>query len=43
MIMTARDIQRPDQIIAGMVVIGIIGFSLDLIIKKIEQKMLRWR
>jgi ABC-type nitrate/sulfonate/bicarbonate transport system permease component len=43
MIMTARDIQRPDLIVAGMVVIGVIGFSLDLIIKKIEQKMLRWR
>ncbi len=43
MIMTARDIQRPDQIIAGMVVIGLIGYSLDLVIKKVEQKILRWR
>jgi len=28
MIMTARDIQRPDQIIAGMLIIGIIGWFI---------------
>lgn len=43
MIMTARDIQRADQIIAGMVVIGLIGYSIDLAIRKIENRVLRWR
>ncbi|MEW6409688.1 MAG: ABC transporter permease [Nitrospirota bacterium] len=43
MIMTARDIQRPDQIIAGMVVIGLIGYGMDLLIRKIEGRVLRWR
>jgi len=43
MIMTARDIQRPDQIIAGMAVIGMIGYAMDFGIRKIEYKILRWR
>jgi ABC-type nitrate/sulfonate/bicarbonate transport system permease component len=43
MIMTARDIQRPDQIIAGMAVIGVIGYTMDLVIRKIENRILRWR
>jgi ABC-type nitrate/sulfonate/bicarbonate transport system permease component len=43
MIMTARDIQRPDQIIAGMAVIGVIGYGMDMVIRKIEEKILRWR
>jgi len=43
MIMTARDIQRPDQIIAGMAVIGVIGYAMDFGIRKMENKILRWR
>jgi ABC-type nitrate/sulfonate/bicarbonate transport system permease component len=43
MIMTARDIQRPDQIIAGMAVIGVIGYAIDFGIRKMEHKILRWR
>jgi ABC-type nitrate/sulfonate/bicarbonate transport system permease component len=43
MIMTARDIQRPDQIIAGMAVIGVIGYVMDFGIRKMERKVLRWR
>jgi ABC-type nitrate/sulfonate/bicarbonate transport system permease component len=43
MIMTARDIQRPDQIIAGMGVIGVIGYAIDLIVRKVEDRVLRWR
>ncbi len=43
MIMTARDIQRPDQIIAGMAVIGAIGYGMDTVIRKIEERVLRWR
>ncbi len=43
MIMTARDIQRADQIIAGMAVIGLIGYAMDFFIRKIETILLRWR
>ena len=43
MIMTARDIQRSDEIIAGMVVIGIIGLSIDYCLKLIERHMIKWR
>ena len=43
MIMTARDIQRADQIIAGMFVIGLIGYGMDWAVRRIETRMLRWR
>lgn len=43
MIMTARDIQRPDQIVAGMVVIGLIGLSIDAGLRLLERRLLRWR
>jgi ABC-type nitrate/sulfonate/bicarbonate transport system permease component len=42
MIMTARDIQRPDQIIAGMIVIGLLGYLMDWSLRCIERKILRW-
>jgi ABC-type nitrate/sulfonate/bicarbonate transport system permease component len=43
MIMTARDIQRPDLIIAGMLFIGLIGLVIDFTIRKIESNILKWR
>jgi len=43
MIMTARDIQRADQIVAGMLVIGLIGFAIDALIRAAEGRLLRWR
>lgn len=43
MIMTARDIQRPDLVIAGMAIIGLIGFMLDAVIRMLENRLLRWR
>ena len=43
MIMTARDIQRADQIVAGMFVIGAIGFAMDALIRAAERRLLRWR
>ncbi|MCL5022217.1 MAG: ABC transporter permease [Nitrospirae bacterium] len=43
MIMTARDIQRPDLVVAGMAIIGVIGFAMDFIIRKMEQRVLKWR
>ncbi len=43
MIMTARDIQRPDEILAGMMVIGLIGLGIDSILRFIESRHLKWR
>jgi ABC-type nitrate/sulfonate/bicarbonate transport system permease component len=43
MIMTARDIQRPDQIIAGMLIIGLVGLFIDFLIRIFEASMLKWR
>ncbi len=43
MIMTARDIQRPDEIIAGMLVIGVIGFIIDVFLRFLESIFAPWR
>ena len=43
MIMTARDIQRPDEILAGMLVIGLIGLSINALLKACEARAIRWR
>lgn len=43
MIMTARDIQRPDLVIAGMATIGFVGYMLDLLLRFLEARSLRWR
>ncbi len=43
MIMTARDIQRPEQIIAGMFVIGFIGFIIDILFRSAEARILKWK
>jgi ABC-type nitrate/sulfonate/bicarbonate transport system permease component len=43
MIMTARDIQRPDEILAGMLVIGLIGLGIDGGLRLAERRLVRWR
>jgi ABC-type nitrate/sulfonate/bicarbonate transport system permease component len=43
MIMVARDIQRPDHIIAGMIIIGVTGYALDSCLRVLERRVLRWR
>ena len=43
MIMVARDIQRPDHIIAGMIIIGVTGYTLDSCLRVLERRVLRWR
>ncbi|HYA92650.1 MAG TPA: ABC transporter permease [Thermodesulfobacteriota bacterium] len=43
MIMTARDIQRPDEILAGMLVIGVIGLLIDIGLRTVESRTIRWR
>ena len=42
LIMIARDIQRPDLVIAGMTTIGLTGYGLDIISRKVERRLLRW-
>jgi len=43
MIMTAREIQRSDEIVAGMLVIGAIGLFLDQGIQWAEARWVKWR
>jgi len=43
MIMTARDLQRTDLLIAGMAVIGFIGYALSFLLSLIERRLLKWR
>jgi len=43
MIMTARDIQRPDEILAGMLVIGVIGLLIDIGLRAMESRTIRWK
>jgi ABC-type nitrate/sulfonate/bicarbonate transport system permease component len=43
MIMTARDILRPDEILAGMLVIGLTGLFIDGILRLVEKSLIRWR
>ncbi len=42
MIMTARDVQRADQILAGMLVIGVIGLLINGLLRICESRIIRW-
>lgn len=42
MIMTARDLQRPDEILAGMFIIGMIGFAIDWSFRAWESIVRPW-
>jgi ABC-type nitrate/sulfonate/bicarbonate transport system permease component len=41
--MTARDLARFDLRVAGIVVIGLVGFLIDWLIRLLEKRLLRWR
>ena len=43
LIMTARWIFATDMVLAGMLMIGLIGFGGDLILRMIERHFMRWR
>lgn len=43
MIMTARDLQRLDMIIAGMAVIGCLGLCIEQRLRAVSRRLLRWR
>jgi ABC-type nitrate/sulfonate/bicarbonate transport system permease component len=42
LIMIARDIQRSDLVVAGMVTIGLIGYGLDMVLRNVEKRLLKW-
>ncbi len=42
MIMDARQLSRTDIVIAGMVVIGLLGFVSDRLVQALGRRMLRW-
>ncbi len=43
MIMTARDLQQPDAIAAGMLVIGLIGTGIDRFFVVLQRRIVPWR
>ncbi len=43
LVMTSRDLARFDLLLADMVVIGVVGFLLDRVIKFGERRLLKWR
>lgn len=43
LVMTARWIFATDMVLAGMLMIGLIGFGGDLLLRLIEQRFMRWR
>jgi sulfonate transport system permease protein len=43
MMTAARDMFRTDIVMVGTIVIGIVGFLIDVIIKKLETAIIRWQ
>ncbi|XHR29230.1 MAG: ABC transporter permease [Chthoniobacteraceae bacterium] len=43
MMTAARDMFRTDIVMVGIIVIGIVGFLIDMLIKKIEAAIIRWQ
>lgn len=43
MIMTARDVHKSAAIFAGMIVIGLIGYSMDRMIFSMENRLIPWK
>jgi ABC-type nitrate/sulfonate/bicarbonate transport system permease component len=42
LIMQGRQLFRPDFIIVGMVVIGLIGLALDFMLRSLQKFIMRW-
>lgn len=43
LVMTARWIFATDMVLAGMLMIGLIGFGGDLLLRMVERRFMRWR
>ncbi len=42
MLMDGRSLARPDMVILGMLIIGVIGKLMDDMLKKLSKRMIRW-
>ena len=42
MLMDARSLSRPDIVILGMLLIGIVGKIMDDAVRKLEKRLIRW-
>jgi sulfonate transport system permease protein len=43
LIMDARQMMQTDQVFVGMITIGATGKILDVLLKKIERRLIRWK
>lgn len=43
MIMSARDLQRMDEVLAGMAVIGVLGLMIEWCLGRLSMRLLRWK
>jgi len=43
LIMDARQLSQPDVVLAGMFTIGIIGKAMDVLLKRVERRVVRWK
>jgi ABC-type nitrate/sulfonate/bicarbonate transport system permease component len=43
MIMEARDLGRADIVITGMITIGIIGYIMNIGLRRVEERLVRWK
>lgn len=43
MIMSARDLQRTDAVMAGMAAIGLLGLSIEWVLNRLSNHLLRWQ
>jgi taurine transport system permease protein len=43
MIMTASKFQQTDIVILGIVLIGIVGFGIDLLVRWLERILVPWK
>lgn len=42
MMIEARNLFRTEDVLLGMVLVGVLGFALDLALRKVEEKVLKW-
>ncbi|MBU7013908.1 MAG: ABC transporter permease [Theionarchaea archaeon] len=43
LIMEARDLGRADTVMAGMIAIGVIGYAMNIALRQLEKRLVRWR
>jgi len=43
LIMDARQLSRPDVVLAGMITIGVVGKAMDVALKRLERRVVEWK